>query len=458
MSAPLTISTVGTVVPNAGGQAGFANDYDHRFIALEGGWNSGKSFIGARKLLTLHTVNAFDQAGQPTLVPSAVVAPTMSNLSDYDIPHLEDTCEAAGISYEIKSSRGALNLICKDFGTRKRPSLVFLRSADKPERITGWVVGAAWGDEVARWKQDYANPTRDAYLQLIGRVRHAKARRVQCLFTYTNEGDGTRVYQEFRRGLPTHALYRAGTAENPHAKAFLEQISQVLTPELARQYIAGDALSLRGARIYGAFEPARHQDAGLELVRGLPFHLSLDFNIAPGMHCILGQYEPSRDRFTAVFEIHEPRLDLVNCLRKAVVVLRACGFGPGQELEIFADASGGAKSAGRNESCFDIIRELMAEAGLAHRLRVPAANPPIQDRFNAFNLALNDIRGEAHYAVHPRCTRLLADLGQYKRDERGQPDTQGNRLSHASDAEGYRIHYLRPIRKPTSELGGRFSV
>jgi hypothetical protein len=76
--------------PNCGGQADFAFDDHHRYVALAGGWGSGKTWIGACKLIRLHAYNAFDDAGQPTFVPSAVVAHTYQNAMDYDVPAIQD--------------------------------------------------------------------------------------------------------------------------------------------------------------------------------------------------------------------------------------------------------------------------------------------------------------------------------------------------------------------------------
>jgi len=52
--------------PNWGGQADFAFDDVHRYVALGGGWGSGKTWIGARKLIGLHAHIDFDDGGQPS--------------------------------------------------------------------------------------------------------------------------------------------------------------------------------------------------------------------------------------------------------------------------------------------------------------------------------------------------------------------------------------------------------
>ena len=52
---------------------------------------------------------------------------------------------------------------------------------------------------------------------------------------------------------------------------------------------------------------------------------------------------------------------------------------------------------------------------------------------------------------------VLAALERNKRWLRGEIDKSDRRLSHAADAEGYRVHWLMPIR-PLSSIGSSASV
>jgi len=62
-----------------------------------------------------------------------------------------------------------------------------------------------------------------------------------------------------------------------------------------------------------------------------------------------------------------------------------------------------------------------------------------------------------HWRCHPRCERLIEDIKLVHLDEHGLPDKKNHSLTHASDAEGYRVEYLRPARatrRPT--IGGQW--
>ncbi len=452
----LKINGRGFYRPNPGGQSRFAEDWDHRFVALEGGWGAGKTWVGARKLLTLHVFNAFDDDGEPTYVSHAVVAPTYRNAMDVNVPELVRACEEIGLSYEWKGSSD--ELVFPELGMRSRPSRIIVRSAENPDRITGWEVGGVWGDEAARWRMDTSDPLGDAYLQLTGRVRHPGANFRQLMFTYTNEGDSTRIYHEFRSGKPDHALYRASTRENPAVREFYERQSEMLSEQLRKQYLEGEAISLRGARVYPVFDEDRHVDESLSLADVLPLHVAVDFNIAPGMHAEIGQYRPDRDLFTVVHEIHEPRLDVRGLSQKLQLLIRELGGFKFPQLHVFGDASGSARWAGTGQSCYQILASGLEMMNVPYRFRVPRMNPPVVDRVNAVNIAMLDLRGEMHWKVHPRCERLIEDMRRLRYDQSGDIDKRDRSLTHASDAEGYRVHYLRPPRAGGAASGGRFSV
>jgi hypothetical protein len=447
----LTITdTPDLFLPNPGGQQKFMNDYTNRYCALAGGWFAGKTWAGARKLVDLHLHNALDDNDQPTGVKSAVIAPTYQLASDFDLPELRRTFEEMNLSYRFVADPKRYCFQLPDLGTAKRPSEILIRTADAPERITGWTVGAIWGDEVARWKCDIADPRMDPFIQADARLRDVKARVLQFMVTFTHEGDDTRVYRDFEREpKPDHVLYRAGTFDNPHAQAFGAVQKQQLTPEMAAQYLDGHASSRGGLRMYGSFDETATIDPSLSISPHVPLQIAVDFNIDPGMHCVIGQHFPKEDCVTAVWELHEPRMSvkrMVAALRQ-LIERELGGWQWDSPLQIFGDASGSGKWAGGGESCYDVLCESLRVAGVPFQLRVPRSNPHVADRVNAVNCALNDAGGNVRYKIHPRCRRLLDDYRLMRWTTDGSPDKRDHERSHASDADGYRVHHLLPIRR-----------
>ncbi len=443
-------------VANPGGQRGFLDDYVHRHVALVGGWFSGKTWAGARKLADLHVWNAFDCGHRPTCVKGLIVAPNYSLARTINVPEMQAAFDAMGLSHRFKSDPRHYCLVLPDLGTRRNPSEILVRSAESPESITGFTVGHVWGDEAARWPVDPQDPLRDPFLQIAGRLRDPRARMLQAIFTFTHEGDETKVYRDFERDpRPGHALYRSGTFDNPHARSFGEEMTRQLTPELRAQYLEGQAIRFHGHAVYSAFDEASNTDGGLELVGGLPLQLAIDFNISPGMHAIVGQHFVDRDLLTAVYELHQPRMDVRQLMGAFAGLLDLAGR-KWPEVQLYGDASGHSKWAGSGESCWDMVRQAMGQIGLPYRLKTPAANPPVADRVNAFNCALKDLAGVSHYKAHPRCQRLIRDFKQMKWDG-GELNKTDREQSHASDADGYRVHWVRPIRRLVSggQLGSK---
>ena len=451
-------SGVTGVVGWPGGQAGFLADWSHRYVAGESGWMGGKTWAGARKLLTVHIHNAFDCDGRATFVQSVIVGPTYQDILAYDYPHIEAGCEEAGLKCEYKP--GIPGIVIKGLGTRSKPSVILVRSAQQPDRISGWEVGAAWGDEASRWPQDFQNPRRDSFIQLLGRIRHPKARFVQGIFTYTNEGDTTRVFSEFHSGKSDFAFYQWSTKDNPLAAEFYAAQATSLTADLKRQYLDGEVVCLRGKRAYDVFDPAVNVQPSLVLQDSLPLHLCLDFNIEPGMHLEIGQYDERADVFTVVHEIHSRRLDLRRAMDEFGNLVARLGGWHWPELHVFGDATGRSEWSGTGESNYQLLKESLENLGVPrYTIRVPKANPMVVDRVNAMNVAFKDLLGRVHWLVHPRCVRLVTDLHDVKTTDEGLIDKANGDLTHASDAEGYRVAYLRPARvRQRQTVGGRFGV
>ena len=452
--------------PNPGGQQQFMDDYSHRYCALAGGWFAGKTWAGARKLIDLHLHNAFDDANKPTGVKSAVIAPTYQLANDFDIPELCRAMEEMNLSYRFVADPKKYCFELLDLGTRKKPSEILIRTSDAPERITGWTVGAIWGDEAARWKYDLQNPRNDPFVQADGRLRDPKARFLQFMLTFTHEGDDTRVYRDFERDLkPDHVLYRSGTFQNPFAKAFGEVQQSQLTRELADQYLNGIATSNNSQRMYGSFDESQNVDPNVKLDLNHPLQIAVDFNIHPGMHCIIGQHfvnpaDPSDSRITAIAEIHESRMN-VKQMCHALQRWIANNYSKNKlqsPLQIFGDASGSSQWAGAGESCYDILCEALRVAGIAFVLRIPSSNPHVADRVNSVNCSLCDAADRRKYMIHPSCKNLIDDYRLMHWAADGSPDKRDPSRSHCADADGYRIHYLMPIRRMNAGQVGAVGV
>jgi hypothetical protein len=207
-------------------------------------------------------------------------------------------------------------------------------------------------------------------------------------------------------------------------------------------------LGFGSGRVYDRFEPGAHEDKTLTIRDDLPLDVSFDFNRNPGMHVEIGQYDTKADLFTVVHEIHGPLMKLDAALIATKKLIDGFGKFRWSTLRVFGDATGTQERAETTETAYQQVRSWLAVSGWPHRVYVPASNPPIRDRIDTFNEALRDVDGEVHYKIHPiNCPRLRQDLKTLKADEQGLIDKRDLKLSHASDAEGYRLCQLRPLLK-----------
>lgn len=436
--------------PHAGAQEQFLNDYSNRYCAFAGGWGAGKSWAGSRKLANLHFHNAMDAQGKLTGVDSLIVAPTYQLAEVVNLPQMRAAFDEMGLPHRFISNPKIYAFELPSLSLKHDPSYIYVRSADIANLIAGFEVGAVWGDEVARWPyaREGEDPVGDPMLQADARLRDARARVKQFNFTYTNEGEDTRVYRDFEESpKPGHKLYRGSTRENvslppDYVVAQLEQLS----PDLATQYVDGYAAKLSSNIIYSNFDVTRNaSDATLDLEPGLPIQMGVDFNKNPGMHAVIGQHFKDKELLTAIACLHRRGMLIKQMMHEFDTRwgerIRAGEF---PKVELFGDPSGNTGSMSDGETYWDVIRAELRARDIPYSMMVAHSHPLIADRANSVNSAFCSASGKIKYLIHPRCDVLIRDYRHMKWDG-NKMDKRQKEMSHASDADGYRVHRLMPI-------------
>ncbi len=196
-------------------------------------------------------------------------------------------------------------------------------------------------------------------------------------------------------------------------------------------------------------------DPSLAFRPDLPLHVSVDFNISPGMHVMLGWHDPKTDLAACFDEIHGPRMNIEAACVEFRRRVTAFPNKP-REIIVYGDATGKPKNQiATGQSHYDALFRGMAPLNIPIRDRVADSNPAVIDRVNTLNYAMRDLDGQVFYKVHPRCERLIADFNQVLLDEKEGLDKSNHELTHASDAEGYRIHTIRGFRPAIKQPKGR---
>jgi hypothetical protein len=168
-----------------------------------------------------------------------------------------------------------------------------------------------------------------------------------------------------------------------------------------------------------------------------------DFNVDP-MAWVLGHRFANRlEWFDEVFLRNSNTLETLN-----VVWQRYQDHRGGWEF--YGDASASQRNTAAAASDYVQIAndERFKRAGRTmHYLR---DNPPIEDRFSACNALLRNAAGQRRMFVDPHCKNLLADIEQrcYRPGTRQPADLlfRGRQMGHITDAMGYAVYYLFPIK------------
>ncbi len=386
-------------------------------VVYIGGYGSGKTFVCALKALALAAAN-------PGL-PGLLLAPTermavevvgaafVELLTNYDVPH----------DFSLTKAK-----VVFPWGSEVR-----LRSAQRPERLKGTNLAWAGLDEAAQMREA-------SWEVVLSRVRHPEARKRQLFLTTTPEGFNWLHRRFIAEPSSDCQVFFAPTRENVFLDpTYASRLKEAFTPLMAEQYLEGRFVNTTVGGVYHAFDREVH-------VRPLkprgdePMALACDFNVNPMVWLVL---QHQRGVIEVVDEIV---LEAADTSQAAMEFLHRFGGHPGP-VEVFGDAAGGhrdTRQVGRTD--YTIIKDILPQA----RLRIPRANPPVKDRLNALNARLRNARGQARLFIDPGCKELIADLEMLTFTQGSTSgsliDKSDPRRSHASDALGYFVSRVYPIR------------
>ena len=111
---------------------------------------------------------------------------------------------------------------------------------------------------------------------------------------------------------------------------------------------------------------------------------------------------------------------------------------------IYPDSTGKRTTSNATQSDIAILKQNGFQV-MARKI-----NPLQKDRINAVNSKLKAGDGKAHYFIDSeKCPKTINDLNKVESlaDGRLNKVQESSGLIHITDAQGYLIHYLFPIRK-----------
>lgn len=423
MGAPLT------VLP---WQAKVLADHTSPIIACPAGLGAGKTRLVIEKVLHVGWVNS--------PVPSMIVEPNFSMVTDILLPQFDEVFEERKIRYRWVGPQGGGRksaTITVHPGHGVEPYDILLRSADDPKRLDGKNLGFVAVDEAGQCK----NGTID---RVRRRARHPNARMRQLMLTGTPENLGE--YYEWCEGKPQPGttLIRANTEENIYLPPdYVTTTLSHLDEDDRQQYMRGCFIT-KGSRAYRAFNRGLHAlPAGWKLRPGERIEVGADFNVAKmswvlsvrrGDQCFVFGEVIGWDTTT-----EEQGELLTRALQERIARDDPRGL-PSisdvrQRTTIYADPSAKNRSTRATRSDVQQLREMGFEVRCEH------SPIPVKDRMATTNSRFRD--PPQCFVDVLACPKLTKALEQQGRDQHGEPVKDKNPkqdMSAETDALGYLLH------------------
>ena len=188
-------------------------------------------------------------------------------------------------------------------------------------------------------------------------------------------------------------------------------------------YMNGEFVNLTAGRVYKYFDRSMIAEGGPSST----LRAGIDFNV-DNMTAEIFSISPDG----VIFFLDEIHLDNATTYELADLLHERY---PG--ITVFPDPAGRARKSSSDATDFTILRDrgFPVEARTNH--------PPVRSRINAVNKMMR----ENKLRVSAKCPRLMKDF-ELVSWKNGEIDKSNDALTHASDAAGYAIEKLFPIRMP----------
>jgi hypothetical protein len=240
--------------------------------------------------------------------------------------------------------------------------------------------------------------------------------------------------------------------------AELAKASRRADVDTFRQEFEGNFTTTARNRAYYAFDPAVHvKPLSFDMLR--PLVWSIDFNVNPMCMLLLQRID-----------------DMVHVLEEIVIkpdanTEKACQAFLARAMhhqarvphylrpvaiQVYGDASGNQRRTSGTSTDWALIRQFFGQwrGTFEPAYYTATMNPGVRERVSCVNSRLTNLINETHLFIDPSCVELIKDLEQvtWVLDSTGAATGQLNKSdkarTHASDALGYYISQVFPLKPP----------
>ena len=385
---------------------------EKRYAILYGGAGSGKSVAAAQKII-------------------------LRTLTDWNVEH-RWLCVRKFKSTLRESVFELLSRVIKDMGLQSvckiletnmtidfaNGSNIVLSGVDDPEKLKSIQgVTGVWIEEITELDElDFD--------QIDLRIRGETDRYKQIIGTFNPVSETHWLKNKFFDN-PTDDVFSLHT-NYTHNLFIDEQYKKILEERYSydenmyRIYVKGEwGRIVTGSEFYTHFNYARHVGQ-CEFIRGIPLHISFDFNVNPYMPAGVFQVSRKGDiyRVEMLDEIALKHPD--NRTEEVCLRFKERWGGVIDHVYIYGDATGKNRSPLERRTHYDIITENLKEYVTNTSLRILPKNPSIAKR----RMFMNKVLAGGYpieFAVNPTCKLMINDLESVLEDADGKKFNQKKR-------------------------------
>ena len=301
---------------------------------------------------------------------------------------------------------------------------IFLRSADRPGRLSGLNLAWAWLDESCLLR------SADVWQILRARIRCTRARH-RCLYTTTTPDGFNWLIQEFRKP-GDRCLIKGKTSDNKHLPADYEPSLRVAYgEEYALQMLDAELIILEGIAwpLFPSMHHVLNEARAIERIKYFIGGVTWGYN-KPAFLCVIGVDE-NRGLwlFEEWYKLGKTRAEIA--LQAKRLTAKYGSIRPFRSWYAASDPEG-ERHARSQENVYD------GNGGIVtlHGLSMQTADKDVISGVAFIRSQLSPrLDGEARFHVHPRCSNFLREVDGYSfpRDGAKQEIPIGKYGSHACD-------------------------
>lgn len=409
-----------------------------RFVAVRAGRRSGKTTLAKRRLVRYLPVRLWH--GQPARY--LYVAPTRDQAKHIAWNDLKALCHPHWLAGEPRESELVIRSV---WGSE-----IHVSGFDKPARIEG----VPWDGVVVDESADIRPGAVDKSLRPALADRRGWMWRIGVP---KRAGIGAAEFRKICEDRSKGYRFFTWSAEDILDPSELAHMAQHLDHKDYDEQIKGLAVS-SSSRAFDEFEPEFNVLAGpaTQYQPNRTIAVGSDFNVNPMAWVIAHVIGGSIYVFDELWLRNTNTRAALNELHRRYGDHKAGWI-------FFGDASGRArKTVGTSASNSDYLlikqdaRFAESEGGV--QVRYPKANPGVKNRLASCNAMLCNAMEQRRLLINPSCTHLIEDLDQRGVDQQGQPLDATPDTGHITDALGYMVHAMFPVRFSMDESEGEHEI